>query len=667
MMNHKWSVMLLMNLMLFGAVFAQVYTGDLELLTQTDVDNFNYTEVTGSLKISGGMLNVNGLSGLTTVGGNLSVESTGALTNIDGLSDLTSVGGDVIILTNTALLNVDGLSGLTSINGHFDLTNNHSLQNCDGLYNLTGINQSLRIYSNQSLQNIDGLSALISVGGRFKFSGNNLVTNLDGLSSLTVIGGKFEFTYNDRLENLDGLSGLTSIGGDFELEGNNVLSNLNGLANVSVFGGSTLEILDHPSLDRFCGLYQLFDQNAAGIATIDISNNAINPTVDEILAAGPCDKGGLKGLVWFDANQNGQQDNGEPGLWGVTIRLTDCDGNLVSKTVTLQSGFYYLKNVPSGCFAMQVDESTLPLTDHTLASGENPLLVYRDTFSDLYGLDFGFYGTLSPMVTTPAPDPDLAENALVFVSGSPTKMAGNIDCSWDNAVDGDTEGWDGTTLARNETDPSEPPWAIFQFNSGGIFQFNIIAFQTDNGTDDDGSAFDYQTRRFEVLVSTDGLESDDFTSLGTIARRFDGTQTEYHKFDAMVSARYIKIHLLSPHMPGGWRQLVEFLPTTYAKGGAVPAAAAEQIAAVPKASVLSVFPNPFNPCTTIDYALETDSEIRLLVYDLRGREIARLAEGFHAAGAYQVTWHAGDMPSGLYFVRLISGTGQQTRRITLVK
>jgi hypothetical protein len=90
-------------------------------------------------------------------------------------------------------------------------------------------------------------------------------------------------------------------------------------------------------------------------------------------------------------------------------------------------------------------------------------------------------------------------------------------------------------------------------------------------------------------------------------------------------------------------------------------------------------PNPFNPGTRIDFALARAADISLSVYDARGREIARLAEGPWPAGAHAVTWRgrdAGGAPvaSGAYLARLhVRGSDGTSRpaghvvRLTLVR
>lgn len=64
------------------------------------------------------------------------------------------------------------------------------------------------------------------------------------------------------------------------------------------------------------------------------------------------------------------------------------------------------------------------------------------------------------------------------------------------------------------------------------------------------------------------------------------------------------------------------------------------------------YPNPFNPATTIDYQLPADGFVSLKVYDVLGRIVAGLVDGYQSAGYYAGTWNAQAVGSGLYFYRL---------------
>jgi len=64
------------------------------------------------------------------------------------------------------------------------------------------------------------------------------------------------------------------------------------------------------------------------------------------------------------------------------------------------------------------------------------------------------------------------------------------------------------------------------------------------------------------------------------------------------------------------------------------------------------YPNPFNPSTTIRIDLPVESDITLVVYDVLGKEVARLIEGRKQAGRYEFIWNANDVSSGVYFYHI---------------
>jgi hypothetical protein len=79
------------------------------------------------------------------------------------------------------------------------------------------------------------------------------------------------------------------------------------------------------------------------------------------------------------------------------------------------------------------------------------------------------------------------------------------------------------------------------------------------------------------------------------------------------------------------------------------------------------YPNPFNPTTVISYQLPVASDVRLIVYDLLGREVAVLVNEKKAPGSYQVRFDASGLSSGVYFYRLQSGDFVQTRSLTVLR
>lgn len=79
------------------------------------------------------------------------------------------------------------------------------------------------------------------------------------------------------------------------------------------------------------------------------------------------------------------------------------------------------------------------------------------------------------------------------------------------------------------------------------------------------------------------------------------------------------------------------------------------------------YPNPFNPTTGIRYHVSGVSEIRLVVCDLLGREVAVLVNEEKAPGSYEVRFDAAGFASGAYLYRLTAGNSVQTRKMVVVK
>jgi hypothetical protein len=71
-------------------------------------------------------------------------------------------------------------------------------------------------------------------------------------------------------------------------------------------------------------------------------------------------------------------------------------------------------------------------------------------------------------------------------------------------------------------------------------------------------------------------------------------------------------------------------------------------------ALLQNYPNPFNPETNIHYSLTWSGNIKLAVYDILGREVKILENGFKGAGSYNLKFNASELPSGMYICRLTS-------------
>jgi hypothetical protein len=109
---------------------------------------------------------------------------------------------------------------------------------------------------------------------------------------------------------------------------------------------------------------------------------------------------------------------------------------------------------------------------------------------------------------------------------------------------------------------------------------------------------------------------------------------------------------------GIWRRpLSQIVTSVRQEPGAVPG----------RFSLEQNFPNPFNPTTTIRFALPAQAEVRLSVSDLTGREVAVLVDESLGAGSYTASWDAAGAASGVYFYRLTAGPYSAVRKLLVAK
>jgi hypothetical protein len=79
------------------------------------------------------------------------------------------------------------------------------------------------------------------------------------------------------------------------------------------------------------------------------------------------------------------------------------------------------------------------------------------------------------------------------------------------------------------------------------------------------------------------------------------------------------------------------------------------VAELPSEFNVDVHPNPFNPSTVASFELRDASYVNLVVYDVSGRKVAELVNGWRDAGVHQVVFDAGELPSGVYVYHLTAG------------
>ncbi|MGE5402147.1 MAG: T9SS type A sorting domain-containing protein, partial [Ignavibacteriales bacterium] len=84
-------------------------------------------------------------------------------------------------------------------------------------------------------------------------------------------------------------------------------------------------------------------------------------------------------------------------------------------------------------------------------------------------------------------------------------------------------------------------------------------------------------------------------------------------------------------------------------------------------ALLQNYPNPFNPSTVINFDIPQASKVSLRVYDMLGKEVATLVDGYKEIGSYSVRFNASSLPSGMYIYEIRANNFIRSGKMLLLK
>jgi len=79
------------------------------------------------------------------------------------------------------------------------------------------------------------------------------------------------------------------------------------------------------------------------------------------------------------------------------------------------------------------------------------------------------------------------------------------------------------------------------------------------------------------------------------------------------------------------------------------------------------YPNPFNPETTIEFSIPIGRDVSLQVFDILGKKVSDLVNGYYSQGAHKIYFNGSGLSSGVYFYNLNAGNYMITKSMMLLK
>ncbi|MCX6639346.1 MAG: T9SS type A sorting domain-containing protein [bacterium] len=230
----------------------------------------------------------------------------------------------------------------------------------------------------------------------------------------------------------------------------------------------------------------------------------------------------------------------------------------------------------------------------------------------------------------------------------------------------------GPTQLDINTSPVNPPITIPA--NGGNFQYNInihnigaapATIQVWNKVRDAGNSYTLVFGPLTRILPGGANPSRVLTQ--TIAGSIPSGMLSFISYvgtypNTVADSSFFTITKSTVSDGGAW------IAESYVTGDVFDEFAATNESTVPETYSLGQnYPNPFNPLTTISFALPQAGKITLVVYDVTGREVARLLDGWRTEGIHQVTFDATGLASGVYLYRLTAGDFTAGGKMVLLK
>lgn len=361
----------------------------------------------------------------------------------------------------------------------------------------------------------------------------------------------------------------------------------------------------------------------------------------------------ISGRVFHDLNENGIQDSAEPGLSHWLVR---CIGNFSDSAWTDSAGRYIFKRVDAGTTAVGL--TLKPMWEQIVprsASG--------------YSLDIQSYGIIdSNLFFSVLPIPQRVKIPLTIHDSTEINRR---DVWWGERPGAQYGIWgvdsQATSVDFSEGEFEVPPPTSGLFDARFVDPHNsLLKFGYGSWTDMRGYFSSSQTDTFKLTFSPGYFFGGDYPM--TIIWPKQLINSSFTSSVVMMDSLGVAVDMKSLDSLVITNPAIRFM-TIIASGPVLPAPSG---VITPKTLPLSFvleqnFPNPFNPVTTIQYAIPKASHVVLRIYDVLGRVVITLINQYQPPGNKSVTWNAGNVASGIYFYRLVAGNFVAVKKMAVVR
>jgi hypothetical protein len=202
----------------------------------------------------------------------------------------------------------------------------------------------------------------------------------------------------------------------------------------------------------------------------------------------------------------------------------------------------------------------------------------------------------------------------------------------------------------------------------GNATYKPIVLSNNNGT----PGGDIINHPFKTASVVPGWDNTDLTSYNIflngdffIGLKYNGTDRPTFGYDPVNNGRAWDFNGTSWSL---WNETYFFRATIQ-----TPTSVAEISNIIPdKFEVSQNYPNPFNPSTKFRYALPEGRNVKIIIYDIQGKQVAELVNNYQAPGTYEVTWNGKNddgqfVSSGVYFYKIDAGSYSVSRKMIMLK